>query len=87
MRKQVNGNNYSQGTLVNYSNLLYTLCKFEKYIGIELTWEMINRTLYSSFVKWHEDQGHSKNYIGKHIKDLKCLMRNGYELWLQSRLL
>lgn len=39
----------------------------------------MDRKWYYAFIKWHEENGYSRSYTGKHVKDLKCLMRYAYE--------
>lgn len=78
-RKQPNGSNYSVGTIKNYRNLLQAIERFERDIGAQLVWEDIDKQMYYKFLQWHEDQGYSKNYIGKHVKDLKAIMKVSHE--------
>ncbi len=33
----------------------------------------------TQFIKWHEDNGYSTNYTGRHVKDLKSIMRVPHE--------
>lgn len=78
-RKQANGLNYTEGTIKNYINLLHTLQRFEKGSGISIEWDTIDRAFYYGFMKWQEKMGFSINYRGKHVKDLKSILRNAYE--------
>lgn len=78
-RKQVNGSNYSTGTIANYKNLRQTIIRFESFLNVSLEWDMIDRQLYSKFMQWQEGEEFSVNYCGKHAKDLKSLMRLAYE--------
>ncbi|MBK8502175.1 MAG: phage integrase SAM-like domain-containing protein [Saprospiraceae bacterium] len=77
--KQLGGKDYTIGTIKNYKNLLQALRRFEKTLGQKLEWDMITQELYYRFIKWHEEMNLSRNYIGKHIKDLKMLMKLAYE--------
>lgn len=79
VRKQVNGLSYTKGTIANYKNLRQTIERFEKDTRTLLNWNEVNKDTYSKFIHWQERQGFSINYIGKHIKDLKSLMRSAYE--------
>lgn len=83
-RKKVNGANYRKSTIKCYNNLLNALQRFEKDMGTEVTWSKITRAMYSSLIKWHEDQGYSINYTGRHIKELKSIMRVAHEEGIHS---
>lgn len=78
-RKQSNGLNYSGATIHNYINLLNTLHRFEKDTRTTLRWDEFDRAEYSRFMSWQEQQGFSINYRGKHVKDLKSLMRTAFD--------
>ena len=78
-RKQVNGSNYTKATIDNYRNLRQTIKRFEASMKISLKWKMIDRHLYSGFMQWQENGSFSINYRGKHVKDMKALMRMAYE--------
>jgi len=79
IRKQVNGSNYTKATIENYQNLRQTLLRFESIMKISLKWKMIDRDLYARFMQWQENENFSVNYRGKHVKDLKALMRMAYD--------
>lgn len=85
-RKQPNGTSYTKGTLKNYRNLLQTLERLEVGTNQPLQWDTVNKMWYFSFIKWHEERGYSANYIGKHVKDLKVIMKTAHEEGFHSNL-
>lgn len=78
-RKMPNGANFKKSTTTNYKWLLRALKKYENHRGGRLRWDHINKQEYIDFIKWHEIRGNSINYTGRHIKELKCIMRAAYE--------
>lgn len=85
-RKQPNGTSYTKGTLKNYRNLLQALERMELGTTQPIQWDTINKMWYFSFIKWHEERGYSTNYIGKHVKDLKVIMKTAHEEGVHSNL-
>lgn len=78
-RKKTNGKPYTPSTIECYNTLLQILGKFELATKTKLKWVSINRNFYQKFVDWNQKRGVSLNYIGRLIKDLKSVMRTGYE--------
>lgn len=77
--RKLNGESYSKGTLKNYRNLRTTLIAYDKEEGKKTRWDSINRNWYNRFISWHQRQNLSSNYTGRHIKDIKSLMRSAHE--------
>ncbi len=83
-RKKSNGMNYKKASIVCFKNLFNTIQRYESDIGIRLKWQRFNKGDYSAFIKWHEDKGYSTNYVGRHLKDLKSLMRLAFDEKIHS---
>lgn len=74
-RKKPDTTKYAIGTIKNYKNLLQALERYESDRLFQLSWDDVDRTFYTDFLKWHIDNGCSQNYIGKHVKDFKVVMK------------
>lgn len=60
----------TQGTIQNYVNARHKLKEYEKTIKGALSFKTIDLDFYYSFIEYLEDEGLSKNTIGKQIKIL-----------------
>lgn len=65
------GKRYSVGTIKNYNQSLNTIESYEP----KIRFEQITMDFYREFIKHCNDKDFSLNYIGQHIKNLRCLMK------------
>lgn len=78
-RKKPDMTTFATGTIKNYCNLLQALERYEKDRLCTLIWDDVDRQFYTNFIAWHHEHGCSQNYTGKHVKDLKALLKTAYE--------
>lgn len=70
---------YSKYTIKNYQGFLVQFrlyCEVQKY---QYDFEDINLQFYDAFVSHFTNKGYSINTIGRHVKELKIIMRTAYE--------
>lgn len=72
------GKPLSKDTIKGYTRTKNTLKNFEKSF-YKIDFDSIGLEFYYDFLKWCEDQGFAKNYIGNHIKMIKIFMRAAME--------
>lgn len=65
----------SHGTIKSYNLSKTFLQRFNDEVRV-FDFSDINMDWYNEFVEWCEGQGYSKNYIGKHIKILKRILKD-----------
>jgi integrase len=69
------GKRYSNGTIKNYKGFLSQLHDFEKKKRRKLKFENITTDFYDTFIQFFNSKNYSPNTIGRHIKNLKTIMR------------
>lgn len=70
---------YSKYTIKNYQGFLVQFrlyCEVKKY---QYDFEDIDLSFYDAFVSHFTNKGYSINTIGRHVKELKIVMRTAYE--------
>lgn len=75
----VNGNWYAKGTVKNYEGLKVQLILYEKERRKKLVFDHVNIEFYNDYVKYFQEKNYSANTIGRHIKQLKVIMRAAEE--------
>lgn len=78
------GGKYAEGTIKNFKGFQAQLNKYQDKRGRKLSYEGITMDFYDSFVKYFVEKSYSVNTIGRHIKNLKTLMRFAQEEGLHS---
>lgn len=78
-RRKVDGTNYKAASITCFQNLHNTILRYQRDKRRKITWEAIDRDEYNEFIGWHQKNGYSVNYTGRHIKELKSIMRLAYE--------
>ena len=78
-RKKSDGKLYRGSTIKSYEGLRNSLKSFEDDSNRRYQWEDIDKKFYMNFIRWHDKRGCSINYTGRHIKDLKSMMRSSFE--------
>ncbi len=74
-RTTENGKRYAHGTIKNYNGFKTQLTNYQTEKRVKLDFEHITTDFYDSFVKFFNDKSYSQNTIGRHIKNLKTIMR------------
>ena len=77
---------YKHGTIKNYLNFKKTFAQYQKKRKVILDYEDITLDFYDDFVKYFISQKCSPNYIGRHIKNLKAIMRAARDLKLHNNM-
>jgi integrase len=69
------GKKFSAGTIKNYNQSLNTIELYDP----KIRFEQITMDFYRGFIKHCNDKDFSLNYIGQHIKNLRCLMKETFK--------
>ena len=75
---------YSPGTIKNYDGFKTQFDAFQKKIKKKLRFEDITIDFYHRYVQFFNDKNYSPNTIGRHIKNLKVIMRAALDGGLHS---
>lgn len=71
------GKRYSKGTIKNYGQ---TLDKLNDFSALRpFSFGSITLTTYREFIEFCNLKSYSLNYVGQHLKNWKCLIREGYK--------
>ena len=76
------GKRFAQGTIKNYEGCLNQFKEYQSKRRRKLKFESITMDFYNDFVKYFNDKGYSQNTIGRHIKNLKTIMRAALDICL-----
>lgn len=66
---------YSQGTIKNYKGFQVQFDLYQKSIRKKLDFEHITMDFYNDFVQFFTLKNYSPNTLGRHVKNLKTIMR------------
>ncbi len=69
------GKRYTKGTIKNFKGFSSQLKAYQKKKRKKLKFEDITTDFYDAFVKFFNNKDYSPNTIGRHIKNLKTIMR------------
>jgi integrase len=83
-RKKSDGKTYTESTIECYHTFLKVFKMYETGAKSNIKWNDINKKFYLRFIQWNETRGVSTNYIGRLVKDLKCIMRTAHEEGIHS---
>lgn len=67
--------NYAEGTVKNYKGFQSQFNAYQKNKRRKLNFEDITLDFYDDFVRWFNSKDYSINTTGRHIKNLKTIMR------------
>lgn len=79
--------NKKENTIRAYNATIKGIKDFGKLNGKEFSFEDINLSWYSSFIKFLQTKGHCNSTIGKYIKNLKSILNAGTELGYNTNLI
>ena len=74
-----NGERFKKGTIKNYKGFKEQFRLYQEHIGRKLNFSDIDSVFYSSFVQYFNTKDYSPNTIGRHIKNLKTIVRHARE--------
>ena len=72
------GQKYQPSTVKSWKEWQTQINLFQKHHG-KLKWEDIDMNVYEEIINFFYDKNHSINTVGKHLKNLKAILRRGYE--------
>ncbi|MFK8103650.1 MAG: phage integrase SAM-like domain-containing protein, partial [Saprospiraceae bacterium] len=73
------GKRYTQGTIKNFKGFFAQIKAYQKKKRKKLRFEDITTDFYDLFVQFFNSKDYSPNTIGRHIKNLKTIMRTARE--------
>lgn len=75
---------YKYSTIKNYLNFQVKFNKYQQNRHKVLDYQDITMDFYDDYINWFMESNCSRNYIGRHIKSLKVIMRAAFDLKLHS---
>ena len=79
-----NTKRYEKGSIKNFKGFQVQFNEYQKEKKVKLNYNSINIDFYDEFVKYFTKKGYSVNTIGRHVKNLKSIMRCAREEGLHT---